>query len=263
MLVQPSRLTLCILLAAGAGFPFASSACKGKSNQQMQGPERPASLVVSVRMPDGSPLDTPAVVNLNTFSGGSAGIGVFRSGTAEFTNLTPASYTLEIIAAGYQRVTENVQILNWGERQQLSISLTPESSTSASSPPPGSPILAPNAEKEVAKALEDLRTNRSDEARKHLEKASQMAPSHPDVSYLWGMYYTQVKDFAKAKAYWEKAVQISPRHVFSLAALAQLAVQNLDYSAATDYLLRASEAAPSAWRYHERLAEIYLSQKEF
>src|SRR4029077_3344040 len=261
MSVHPNRITLGLLSLTAALFvPLASSS---QGNQQMQGPERPASLVVSVRMPDGSPLGTPAVVNLNTFSGGSAGIGVFRSGTAEFTNLTPASYTLEIIAAGYQRVTENVLIMNWGERQQLSISLTPESNPSAASPPPGSPILAPNAEKEVTKALEDLRANKSDDARKHLEKVSHMAPSHPDVSYLWGMYYAQLKDFAQAKAYWEKAVQISPRHVFSLAALAQVASQNSDYPAATDYLLRASEAAPSAWRYHERLADVYFNQRQY
>src|SRR5216684_34950 len=263
MLAHPNRLTLCILFLTAASVLFVPLASGHQANQQMQAPERPASLVVSVRMPDGSPLDTPAVVNLNTFSGGSAGIGVFRSGTAEFTNLSPASYTLEIIAAGYQRVTENVQIMNWGERQQLSISLTPESGPSAASSPPGSPILAPNAEKEVTKALEDLRANKSDDARKHLEKASHMAPSHPDVSYLWGMYYAQIKDFAKAKAYWEKAAQISPRHVFSLAALAQLALQNSDYPAATGYLLRASEAAPSAWRYHERIAEIYFNQRQY
>src|SRR5258708_19213724 len=72
-----------------------------------------------------------------------------------------------------------------------------------------------------------------------------------------------MKDFEKAKVYWEKTVQISPHHVFSLAALAQLALQNLDYPAATDYLLRASEAAPSAWRYHERLAETYLNQQQY
>ncbi len=262
MPVHPKRLTLRLLFLAAASALFVPLVSSHQANQ-MQSPERPASLVVSVRMPDGSPLDTPAIVNLNTFSGGSAGIGAFRSGTAEFTNLSPASYTLEIIAAGYQRVTENVQIMNWGERRQLSISLTPESTPSAASPPPGSPILAPNAEKEVSKALEDLRANKSDDARKHLEKASHMAPSHPDISYLWGMYYAQVKDFAKAKAYWEKAVQISPRHVFSLAALAQLALQNSDYPAATDYLLRASEAAPSAWRYHERLADTYLNQRQY
>ena len=259
MPVHPNRVTMCILFLAAPSVLFVPSTYSHQANQ-MQSPERPASLVVSVRMPDGSPLDTPAVVNLNTFSGTPAGIGVFRSGTAEFTNLSPASYTLEIIAAGYQRVTENVQILNWGARVQLSITLIPES---VASPPPGSPILAPNAEKEVTKALEDIRANKPDDARKHLEKASHMAPSHPDVSYLWGMYYAQVKDFAKAKLYWEKAVQISPRHVFSLAALAQIALQNSDYPAATDYLLRASEAAPSQWRYHERLAETYLNQREY
>jgi tetratricopeptide (TPR) repeat protein len=260
MPAHPNCIALRLLFLAAANVLLVPLASGRQANQQMQSPERPASLVVSVRMPDGSPLDTPAVVNLYTFSGTPAGIGVFRSGTAEFTNLAPASYTLEIIAARYQRVNENVQILNWGARTQLSITLIPES---VASPPPGSPILAPNAEKEVTKAMEDLRANKADDARKHLEKASHMAPSHPDVSYLWGMYYAQVKDFAKAKLYWEKAVQISPRHVFSLAALAQIALQNSEYPAATDYLLRASEAAPSQWRYHERLAETYLNQRQY
>jgi tetratricopeptide (TPR) repeat protein len=261
MPLHPKRLRLYLVLLAASNTWFAPVASSQQPNQ-MQSPERPASLVVSVRMPDGSPLDTPAVVNLNTFSGTSAGIGVFRSGTAEFTNLAPASYTLEIIAAGYQRVSESVQILNWGARTQLSITLVPEP-TSDASPPPGSPILAPNAEKEVTKALENLRENKSEDARRHLEKASHLAPSHPDVSYLWGMYYAQLKDYVKAKVYWEKTVQISPRHVFSLAALAQVALQNSDYASATSYLLRASEAAPSVWRYQERLAETYLNQGQY
>jgi tetratricopeptide (TPR) repeat protein len=214
-------------------------------------------------MPDGSPLDTPAVVNLYTFAGTPAGIGVFRSGTAEFTNIAPASYTLDIIAAGYVRLTQNVQIFTSGEREQISVSLTPEPASSSASAAPGVPILAPNAQKEVNKALEDLRANKAEDARRHLEKVSRAAPSHPDVTYLWGMYYAQVKDFANAKAYWEKTVQMSPRHVFSLAALAQLALQNSDYLTAVDYLLRACESAPSAWRYHERLAETYLNLKEY
>ena len=258
-----NRFTLRLLLLGATGFLYVLPASTRQANQQLQNPDRPSTLVVNVRMPDGSPLDTPAVVNLYTFSGTSAGIGVFRSGTAEFTSLAPASYTLEIIAAGYQRLTENVQIMTSGEHQQLSISLTPESVSPTASAPPGLPILAPNAEKEVTQALEELRANKAEDARKHLEKASHAAPSHPDVSYLWGMYYAQMKDFEKAKVYWEKTVQISPRHVFSLAALAQLALQNLNYPAATEYLLRASEAAPSAWRYHERLAETYLNQQQY
>src|SRR5260370_30025194 len=106
-------------------------------------------------MPDGWPLDLPAVVNLYPVSGSPAGLGVFRSGTAEFTNLSPASYTLEIVAAGYERLTQNVQIFARGERQQISVSLTPEPASLAASPAPGSPIPAPNAEKELPTAPED------------------------------------------------------------------------------------------------------------
>src|ERR1700686_4164835 len=262
-MVQLRSFGLSLLLLAASVILRAPLSAFPQAGQQMPNPTKPSTLVVSGRMPDGSPLDTPAVINLYTFSGTAAGIAVFRSGTAEFVDLAPASYTLEIVAAGYQRFTQNVQIMTPGQRQQLSVSLTPESFQSGISPRPGPPILAPNAEKEVSKALEALRANKPDEARKHLEKASHAAPSHPDISYLWGMYFAQTKDFAKAKVSWEKAVQIAPGHAFSLDALAQLALQNSDYVAATDYLFRDSEAAPSSWRYHERLAEAYLNQKEY
>jgi tetratricopeptide (TPR) repeat protein len=262
MVFPPSRFALRGLFLAVGGFLYTALAFP-QTSPRPQLPERPSILVVSVRIPDGSPLDSPAVVNLYTISGAAAAIGVFRSGTAEFANLGPASYTLEIVAVGYQRFTQNVEISTSGERQQLSVTLTPETAGSGVSPALGPPILAPNAEKEVSKALEDLRADKPDGARKHLEKASHAAPSHPDVSYLWGMYYAQVKNFANAKLYWEKAVQIAPRHAFSLDALAQLALQNSDYGAATDYLLRASEAAPSSWRYHERLAETYFHRNQY
>ena len=138
------RFIRCFLFFAAAALlyvPLASP--QAGPTPQIQ--ERPSTLVVSVRMPDGSPLDTPALVNLYTFSGTPAGIGVFRSGTAEFTNLAPASYTLDIIAAGYLRQTENVQILTAGERQQVTIALTPESAVTPSLASSPSPILAPKA----------------------------------------------------------------------------------------------------------------------
>jgi len=262
MSIRLSRFTLHLLIFTGLAVANAPIGFASQAGQRIQNTERPSTLVVSVRMPDGSPLDTPAIVNLYTFSGAPAGIGVFRSGIAEFDNLSPATYTLDIIAAGYKRATDNVQIMTSGERQQFSIFLTPESN-SAPSAPPGAPVLAPNAQKEVTKALEDLRANKAGDARKHLEKALRAVPAHPDVNYLWGMYYAQVQDFGNAKVWWEKAIQLSPRHVFALAGLAQLALQESDYPAATGYLLRASEAAPTAWRYHQRLAEIYLDEKKY
>jgi tetratricopeptide (TPR) repeat protein len=220
-------------------------------------PDRPSTLFVNVRLPDGSPYDLPAIINLYSFSGSPVGIGTFRAGTAEFDHLAPGNYTIEVIAAGYQKLTEEVQILTAGERQQIQVTLVAEASNTNAAPP-GPPILAPAAEKELSKALEDIRANKPEDAKKHLEKASRAAPANPDVNYLWGMYYAQMKDMGKAKEYWEKAVQIYPRHVFSLAALAQLALQDSNGPVAVDLLLRVTDLVPSSWRYQERLAEAYL-----
>src|SRR5258708_12360402 len=96
-----NRFTLRLLLLGATGFLYVLPASARQANQQLQNPDRPSTLVVNVRMPDGSPLDTPAVVNLYTFSGTSAVIGVFRTGTAEFTSLAPPSSTLQILPPAY------------------------------------------------------------------------------------------------------------------------------------------------------------------
>ncbi len=245
-----------------AGFFFGmclAAVSIGRAQQpgQMQNPDRPSTLFVNVRLPDGSPYDLPAVVNLYSYSGAPVGIGTFRAGTAEFDRVMPGTYTIEVVAAGYQKLTEPVEIVNGGVRQQVQVTLVAERSN-LEAVPPGPPILAPAAEKELGKALEDIRGNKPEDARKHLEKAAHAAPSNPDVNYLWGMYYAQKKDMGKAKEYWEKAVQIYPRHVFSLAALAQLALEEPNGPVAVDLLTRVTDLVPSSWRYQERLAEAYL-----
>jgi tetratricopeptide (TPR) repeat protein len=255
--IAPFFFGMC-LVAVSAG----RAQQQDQQGQQQQNPDRPSTLFVSVRLPDGSPYDLPAIVNLYSFSGAPVGIGTFRAGTVEFDRLGPGSYTLEVVAPGYQKLTEAVQIMAGGERQQVQVTLVAEKSN-LDAVPPGPPILAPSAEKELGKALEDIRANRPEDAKKHLEKAAHAAPSNPDVNYLWGMYYAQTKDKGKAKEYWEKAIQIYPRHVFSLAALAQLALEESNGPVAVDLLVRVADLVPSSWRYQARLAEAYLLSGDY
>jgi tetratricopeptide (TPR) repeat protein len=221
-------------------------------------------VVVSVRSPDGSPFDRGVIVNLNAFAGGTIGIGSPSSaGQSEFSNLSPGRYTVEVVSPGYQKLTQPVELTFGGQREMVYVTLTPEPDPNITTGAPGAPILAPNAQRDFNKALEALRKDKLEEMKKHLDKASHAAPANPDVNYLLGMYYLQSKDLANAKTSWEKAVQIYPRHGFSLAALAQLSVQAGDFPAAIDYLSRATEAAPSAWRFQQRLAEAYLRHAEY
>jgi len=116
MAYRRRKLVAPLLLGAMCVFAVAVSHAQqaGRQGQQPQSAERPATLLVNVRLSDGSPFDLPAVVNLYAFSGANVGMGTFRGGTAEFNHLAPGSYTLEVIAVGYQKLTESVQIITPG-----------------------------------------------------------------------------------------------------------------------------------------------------
>jgi tetratricopeptide (TPR) repeat protein len=228
-----------------------------------QVPEQKLSnLTIEVRQPNGTPLDLGGIINLYRFGGISAGFGQLNAGRAEFHNLTVGQYTVEVIAPGYAKLTETVSIEVPGQDERVLVTLSPESTAGTNNAPPEAPVLAPEAKKEFNKALEAIRENKTDEARKHLEKVSHVAPSNPDVNYLWGVYYSRTSDWKLAKSYWEKALQIYPRHVFSLAALGQLALREDDLPAAINYLGLAVEADPSSWRYQEYLANAFLQHNE-
>jgi tetratricopeptide (TPR) repeat protein len=224
--------------------------------------EKTGGIVVHVQLEDRSSYDQGAAVNLYTFAGAPVGVATTVGGQAVFGNLPKATYALEVVAPGFERFTQSVEISTNGDQQYVYVMLKPLPGFKASLAQAGPPILAPNAQKELNKALETLRANNLEESKKHLEKASRNAPSNPDVNYLWGMYYAQTSDWGHAQAYWEKAIQVYPHHTFSLAALGQLSVQNGDYPKAIDYLGHAVDAAPSSWRYEQQLAHAYLLHNE-
>lgn len=220
-------------------------------------------LTVEVRVPDGSPLDSNAVVSLSTMEGSSSRTATLRNGRAQFDNLQQGRYIVEVIANGYQRLTEQVDLIDANQHEQMFVTLKPESVKPGASGSTGPPILAPNAQKELNKALEAIREGKPESARKHLENASRAAPSNPDVNYLWGVYYAQTNDWVNAKKHWAQAVQVYPRHASSLAGLAQIAMQHQDLPGAIDYYSRAAEATPTFWLYQERLAQAYLQNQEY
>ena len=227
-----------------------------------QQPQRPCEITVHIRAGDGSPSDVTPSVSLYFFAGGSAlDVVQPRAGQVTFRNLSPARYSVEVTASGYQTVTQPVDLQIAGQSEQVYITLTPESSTSPKSTS-AVPVIAPKAQKELAKILEDLRANNTADAQKRLEKVTRSAPSYPDVNYLWGAYYSQTKDRTRAKEYFQKALQEDPRHVYALAALAQAATDDRDFPAAIGYLERLVEAQPSSWSNHLRLAAAYTAHQD-
>ena len=167
-----------------------------------------------------------------------------------------------MLAPGFDTATEQAEILTNGDQEFITIVLKPRPGTDLSLVRSGPPVLAPGPQKELAKAMELLRADKSDEAKKHLDKAVHSAPANPDVNYMLGMYYIQQKDYAHAEEYWKKAIQIYPLHTYSLSALGSLEVHNGQVDQAITYLKRAVQASPDSWRYEAQLGQAYLIHKE-
>jgi tetratricopeptide (TPR) repeat protein len=219
-------------------------------------------VIVRVQLPDKSPYDN-AVVNLKTLNGGVIGTQTtVGQGQVNFSNLPMGRYTVEVIAPGFEAVRETAELLTAGDQAYITIVLKPLPGTDLSLARSGPPVLAPGPAKELSKAMELLRADKPDEAKKHLDKAVHSAPANPDVNYFLGFYYAQQKDFAHAEEYWKKAIQIYPLHAYSLSALGSLEVNNGHIDQAIAYFKRAVQGSPDSWRYEAQLGQAYLIHKE-
>ena len=110
--------------------------------------------------------------------------------------------------------------------------------------------------------MEELRANKPNDARKHLEAAQKDAPKSAEIEYLFGIYSSQVNDPVQAKAYWMKTLELDPRHLSALLAVGQGLLQENKPTEAKPYLNRAVKVEPSAWRAHALLAEALVLQQQ-
>jgi len=218
------------------------------------------SLQVLVRSKGGSLVDM-AIVTLTTYTGQFVGQVTTRAGQAEFTGLQPGDYFVRVSAAGYQAYSKEYSAI--GPGAILYVDLEPKDPDSADASGPAMPLLAPKAQKLVTKAAEALQARKPAEALPSLEEAYRLAPGHPYVNFLYGVYYSETNDRPTAESYWLKALQIFPQHVNSLLYLSDALLRDNRTADAVPYLTRAIELQPSAWRPHAMMAEARLSQKDY
>ncbi len=245
---------LALLPLASSAQDSISGAGSGTTNGQV---------IVFVREATGEPLKNQAVVRLFQSNGTPRGYASTSSGgETVFSNLPLGDYYVEVTAAGY-RTARGEAGLPIPVPTQVHIYLQPEPTREGDAAPPGSPILAPKARKELDKGLDALRGDDLKEAQKHLEAASQLAPGHPDVLYLLGVLYTRIQDLPRAQSVLEKATQIDPGHARALAALGTVLSNEGKYEAAIPKLEAALKLSSNSWETHWTLARAYYQQRLF
>lgn len=227
---------------------------------------RTARLVVRIRANDGTPLTSQALVRLVSPMGGfNESTSLSAGGEAVFPFVPSGDYQLEIRAPGFREHREMVTVLEIGSTTYANVELQPEAAT------PGSgtngavavPLLAPKARQELEAGLAALREERLADAHQRLMAAYGLAPGHPDVNYLLGMYYLKLGDAKQARGYLDKAIALYPKHGAALGVLGRVLHNDGDYAAAVPILERAIVANPASWETHWTLASALFNQGQY
>src|SRR5580692_20588 len=244
----------------GGQVPYSSSPTVAAGQAHMEDVDKQADIDVYVKGADGAPLDGSAVVTLTKLDGAFVDQKTAKNGYARFNGVRATEYRIQVLAPKYQATARQLEVQ---ERSlaKITIELTPLSAEEAASSV-GLYALAPKTQREVGKALEELRANKPNDARKHLEAAQKAAPTSAEIEYLLGVYSSQVNDPLQAKAYWMKTLELNPKHLSALLAVGQDLLQENKSTEAMPYLTRATEAEPSSWRAHALLAEGLVLQHQ-
>ena len=242
----------------GGQVPFSSNPNVTAGQAQLEDAEKQADIDVYVKGPNGAPLDGSAVVTLTKLDGAFVDQKTAKNGYVRFNGVHATEYRIQVLAPKYQATARRLEVQ---ERSlaKITIDMTPLSAEEAASSV-GLYSLAPKTQREVGKALEELRANKPNDARKHLEAAQKGAPTSAEIEYLFGVYSSQVNDQVQARAYWMKTLELNPKHLSALLEVGQDLLQENKPIEAMPYLTRAAEAEPSSWRAHALLAEGLVLQ---
>jgi len=227
----------------------------------MEDLQKQGDIDVYVKGPAGAPLDSSAVLTLTKLSGEFVDQKTVKNGYARFNGIRASEYRIQALAPKYEATVKNVDV---AERSlaKVTIEMSPLSAENAAASV-GLFSLPAKTQREVSKALEDLRANKPNDARKHLENAQKSAPTSAEIAYLFGVYSSQVKDQAQARVYWGKALELNPKNLSALLAAGQDLLEQNKSPEAIPLLTRATEVEPSSWRAHALLAEGMVLQKQY
>src|SRR5260370_2374560 len=213
--VRRSRSLLPPLLALL--FSPVAARCQDGVDEQAAISGNNAVIVVNVRDSSGSPIGVPAVVKLFRSGGLPNGQATTARGRAIFTPQNLGEFSVIVEAPGYKPGHEEVSV-PIPVKAEVDVYLEPESDATGTVGLTGGPVLAPKAKEVLSKALQALQANNLEEAEKRLSEAMRLAPGHPDVLYLQGVWYLRRGKWAEGQSGLEKPTQIDAKHPAGLPA---------------------------------------------
>lgn len=205
---------------------------------------------------------SPTVQLYGEAQDGTVYTGSPRNNGDQWTFLVPGTgvYTAEVSAPGYKTVQKMVAVTNRNENLQIDVTLEPDNHPGKAK---GSSILAPNARAKLEKGKRALGEKQFGEAKSHLEKALQLAPTSPEVNYYTGLLYYYTGNLNAAVDHLQKSVSIDHGNGQALLALGQVYYTQKDYAHAANVLEQGLTMEPDSWRAEAVLGSSYYKQADY
>jgi Flp pilus assembly protein TadD len=217
---------------------------------------------VTAHDPSGSPIPSPATVNLLRGTMPAARAQTTRGNAVLIVNQV-GEFTVIVDAPGYKEAQKDVSVHGAGS-VQVDVYLQPDGDNPSAAGAPGRAILAPKAKEALEKALAALSADKNEEAEKQLARAMKLAPGHPDVLYAQGVLRMKQRKWNEAQSALEKATQIDPSHARAFAALGMALCNQGKYQAAIVPLEKSFQIEPKGtWETHWALAKAYYQQARY
>jgi tetratricopeptide (TPR) repeat protein len=221
-----------------------------------------AQLSVTVRNSSGEIVGAPVTVKLLK-NGMPSDQALTSHGRAFFIPRGLGEFTIAVEATGYKPAQKDISITIAG-KFEIDIYLQRELGSNETAGVPAKPILAPKAQEAFSKGSQALREGKLDEAKKHLDKAAQLAPGNPDVLYVQGMLFMRQSNWDAAQSMLQKSDQLAPNQARVLAALGMTFCNQKNYGQAIPLLEKSRQLEPaSGWETDFALAKAYYYHEQY
>jgi tetratricopeptide (TPR) repeat protein len=218
-------------------------------------------LDVVLKAPNGAPIKG-AIITILQPSGQSYKQLTANTDVVHFNELAaPTEFNVRVIVPGFQPAMLKVET-KARYSAKLVFELQPMSAQDVAFAARLA-TLPPKAQKELGKAMDALRADDTSRARHPLDALEHMAPNHPEVTYVLGIYASKTHDEEHAKSYWTHTLELDPKHLQALCSLTEIDIREKNYDEALQLAQRAVQVDSSSWRAHAVLANAYSRKNSY
>jgi tetratricopeptide (TPR) repeat protein len=221
-----------------------------------------ATIHIKITGEDKKPLKQQSLIRITSQTTGIVLFQSSRNSEADFPNLPASKYLLEVGAAGYLGMHEQISVPDIAHDVTDSVILLRDPSAVDLTLKHKEQLPA-KARKEAEKGIQALELSNFPEALKHLESANHQDPSSASINFLLAYLSLQLKDTDRELSYLLAATKLDPRDAQAQSLLGQLYYDKGDYaraSAAEEVVVASNGEAVAARRV---LASSYLHLNEY